>query len=398
MNNPVFLSGLNKIYSRFDIFFVDLWGVVHNGVECYSNALKALKNIKKSKKIVLISNAPRPSNNVQRFLNKINFRKKFYNLLITSGDLTRFYLQNKSKNKSFYHLGPDRDKSLFINLGLKKTSLNKANFVVCTGINNNKDSLNKYSSILKKIKKKKLKMICANPDLIVHRGNQTEYCAGSIAKLYEKMGGKVKYFGKPYKYFYEYIAKAYLEKRIGPAIYEHYIPVFWTEIQISKRYDDTLANKVRTPDNDFLWKLWGLLSTMSKQRNYFTVVQHDDGITMSSKPANLITFAMGGVGNIPLPLTYNDTPEFNTYKNKDKTVFCSFVGSLTHPCREHMVRLLENKPGVFIVTNEWTNDIKEENQLLYLNVMSRSRFTLAPRGYGKTSFRLYEALRLGSIP
>jgi len=200
------------------------------------------------------------------------------------------------------------------------------------------------------------------------------------------------------KYFYEYIAKAYLEKRIGPAIYEHYIPVFWTEIQISKRYDDTLANKVRTPDNDFLWKLWGLLSTMSKQRNYFTVVQHDDGITMSSKPANLITFAMGGVGNIPLPLTYNDTPEFNTYKNKDKTVFCSFVGSLTHPCREHMVRLLENKPGVFIVTNEWTNDIKEENQLLYLNVMSRSRFTLAPRGYGKTSFRLYEALRLGSVP
>ena len=212
MNNPVFLSGLNKIYSRFDIFFVDLWGVVHNGVECYSNALKALKNIKKSKKIVLISNAPRPSNNVQRFLNKINFRKKFYNLLITSGDLTRFYLQNKNKNKSFYHLGPNRDKSLFINLGLKKTSLNKANFVVCTGINNNKDSLNKYFSILKKIKKKKLKMICANPDLIVHRGNQTEYCAGSIAKLYEKMGGKVKYFGKPYKYFYEYICKILKEK------------------------------------------------------------------------------------------------------------------------------------------------------------------------------------------
>ena len=164
MNNPVFLSGLNKIYSRFDIFFVDLWGVVHNGVECYSDALKALKNIKKSKKIVLISNAPRPSNNVKRFLNKLNFSKNFYNLLITSGDLTRFYLKNLTKNKSFYHLGPDRDKSLFINLGLKKTSLNNASFVVCTGVNNKKDSLNKYFLILKKIKKRKLKMICANPD------------------------------------------------------------------------------------------------------------------------------------------------------------------------------------------------------------------------------------------
>jgi HAD superfamily hydrolase (TIGR01459 family) len=179
--------------------------VVHNGIECYSDALKALKNIKKSKKIILISNAPRPTASVQKFLNKINFNKKFYNLLITSGDLTRFYLKNLSKNKSFYHLGPDRDKSLFINLGLKKTSLNNADFVVCTGVNNNKDSLNKYVHILKKIKKRNLKMICANPDLIVHRGDRTEYCAGSIAKLYEKMGGKVKYFGKPYKYFYEYI-------------------------------------------------------------------------------------------------------------------------------------------------------------------------------------------------
>ena len=205
MNNPVFLSGLNKIYSKFDIFFVDLWGVVHNGIECYSEALKVLKNIKKIKKIILISNAPRPSNSVQKFLNKIKFKRELYNLLITSGDSTRHYLKALSKNKSFYHLGPKRDKSLFMDLGLKKSSINNADFVVCTGVNNNKDNLSKYIPTLKKIKKKNLKMICANPDLIVHRGNRTEYCAGSIAKLYEKMGGKVKYFGKPYKYFYKYI-------------------------------------------------------------------------------------------------------------------------------------------------------------------------------------------------
>ena len=204
MNNPVFLSGLNKIYSQFDIFFVDLWGVIHNGIECYSDALKVLKNLKKNKKIILISNAPRPNESVQKFLNQINFNANFYDLLITSGDLTRLYLKNFYKNKSFYHLGPDRDNSLFSNLECKKTSLKNANFVICTGVNNNKDSLNKYFSILEKIKKKNLKMVCANPDLIVHKGGNAEYCAGSIAKLYEKMGGSVKYFGKPYRNVYDY--------------------------------------------------------------------------------------------------------------------------------------------------------------------------------------------------
>jgi len=212
MNNPVFLKGLNEIYSSFDIFFFDLWGVIHNGVQCYSEALKALKNIKKNKKIILISNAPRPNYDVQKFLKKINFSKSFYHLLITSGDVTRSYLKNNYKNKSFYHLGPKRDESLFSNLSLKKTSLNKADFVICTGVNNNKDSIKKYYPILKKINNRKLKMICANPDLIVHRGNVVEYCAGSIAKLYEKMGGKVQYFGKPYKYFYEYIFKILKKK------------------------------------------------------------------------------------------------------------------------------------------------------------------------------------------
>lgn len=205
MNNPVFLSGLSKIYTKFDIFFVDLWGVIHNGIECYSDALKVLKNLKKTKKIILISNAPRPSSSVQKFLNQINFNKNFYHFLITSGDLTRYYLKNFSKNENFYHLGPDRDNSLFFNLALKKTSLKNANFVICTGVNNNNDNLNKYFSILKKIKKRNLKIICANPDLIVHRGDRAEYCAGSIAKLYEKMGGNVEYFGKPYRNIYEYV-------------------------------------------------------------------------------------------------------------------------------------------------------------------------------------------------
>jgi HAD superfamily hydrolase (TIGR01459 family) len=219
MNNPVFISGLSKIYSKFDIFLVDLWGVIHNGIECYSDALNVLKNLKKTKKIILISNAPRPSSSVQKFLNQINFKKSFYDFLITSGDLTRYYLKNFTKKENFYHLGPDRDNSLFSNLMLKKTTLKNARFVICTGVNNNNDNLNKYFSILKKIKKRNLKIICANPDLIVHRGDRAEYCAGSIAKLYEKMGGRVEYFGKPYKNIYEYIFRI-LKKNSKKKIYK----------------------------------------------------------------------------------------------------------------------------------------------------------------------------------
>ena len=219
MNNPVFISGLSKIYSKFDIFLVDLWGVIHNGIECYSDALNVLKNLKKTKKIILISNAPRPSSSVQKFLNQINFNKSFYDFLITSGDLTRYYLKNFTKKENFYHLGPDRDNSLFSNLMLKKTTLKNARFVICTGVNNNNDNLNKYFSILKKIKKRNLKIICANPDLIVHRGDRAEYCAGSIAKLYEKMGGRVEYFGKPYKNIYEYIFRI-LKKNSKKKIYK----------------------------------------------------------------------------------------------------------------------------------------------------------------------------------
>ena len=94
---------------------------------------------------------------------------------------------------------------------------------------------------------------------------------------------------------------------------------------------------------------------------------------------------MGGIGNIPLPLTYDNTDLFESYKNNTKTVFCSFVGSLTHQCRVIMVSVM-NKPDVVIITDNWTNQIKEDKQQLFLDIISKSRFTLAPRGYGKLHF------------
>lgn len=192
-------------------------------------------------------------------------------------------------------------------------------------------------------------------------------------------------FSKMYfeKYFYQYITQLYQDKKITQEQFDSYIPVFWTELQIIPGYDKP--------------QLQSLLDELPKNKPLFTVVQHDDGIVFDV-PSNLITFAMGGTGNIPLPLTYDNLDLFDDYKINAKTIFCSFVGSITHPCREKMLRTLENETGVLLVTDTWTNVIGEERQKLFLNVASKSRFTLAPRGYGKTSFRMYEALRLNSIP
>jgi len=193
-------------------------------------------------------------------------------------------------------------------------------------------------------------------------------------------------FSKMYfeKYFYRYIEKLYSEKKITQELYERYIPVFWTELQFLHQY--------------IKHHLQSAIDKLSKGKSYFTVVQHDDGICLINMPNNVVVFGMGGVGDIPLPLTYDNKELFENYKNNTKTVFCSFVGSLTHPCRERMISVMNEPDVVLITTDIWTFRIETEKQELFLDTTSKSRFTLAPRGYGKTSFRMYEALRLSSIP
>ena len=160
--------------------------------------------------------------------------------------------------------------------------------------------------------------------------------------------------------------------------------MFWTELQIAHGFENIKD------------RLQSVIDKLQKDKTYFTIVQHDDGILIHM-PNNVIVFGMGGIGDIPLPLTYDNTELFEEYKNNNKTVFCSFVGSLTHPCREIMLSVM-NKPDVVLITNNWTNRVEKDKQQLFLQTTSKSRFTLAPRGYGKTSFRMYEALRLNSIP
>ena len=201
------IKGLSEVHSKYDAFFIDLWGVIHNGVELYPEAIKVLENLnKKNKRFVLISNAPRPTKSVQKYLANLKMDKIFLKNVFTSGEAALKTLKKNVYGKKFYHLGPKRDDDLVKEFHENKTNIEKCDFILCTGLfDDQSNSLNYYENLLRKYTK--LKMICTNPDLIVHRGIKTEYCAGTIAAIFERLGGNVIYFGKPYPEIYNFCIK-----------------------------------------------------------------------------------------------------------------------------------------------------------------------------------------------
>jgi len=201
------IKGLNQIQSKYDAFFIDLWGVIHNGIELYPEAIEVLENLSKLKKrFDLISNAPRPSKNVKNFLLKMKMKKSLTNNIFTSGEAALKSLQKNLYGKNFFHLGSKRDNSLFEGFEKNKKELDSADFILCTGLlEYKKNSLSYYEELLKNYIH--LKMVCTNPDLIVHRGEHKEYCAGMLAKIFQELGGQVIYFGKPYSSIYNFCIK-----------------------------------------------------------------------------------------------------------------------------------------------------------------------------------------------
>ena len=201
------IKGLNEVQSKYDAFFIDLWGVIHNGIQPYPDAICVLENLNKlNKRFVFMSNAPRPSKNVEKFLLKLKIDKNLIKNIFTSGEAALQSLQKSSFGKNFYHLGPERDVSLFKGFEKNKKNIENADFILCTGfLDNYEDSLEYYKKILQSYTK--LVMVCTNPDLVVHRGKKQEYCAGTLAEIFKQLGGKIIYFGKPYPEIYNFCIK-----------------------------------------------------------------------------------------------------------------------------------------------------------------------------------------------
>ena len=196
-------EGFKSIAENYDLFYIDLWGVIHNGIELHEGAIYTLKRLLEiNKNFVLLTNAPRPIQTVKEFLEKMGMEEKYRKKVFTSGEAALKYLKKFYPHKKFYHIGPPRDFDLFIDFKKNQSKeISKCQYLLCTGLfEDHNEDLNYYKKLLEKYLGKK--MICTNPDLIVDRGDKRELCAGSVAMIFEKMGGEVIYFGKPYPEVY----------------------------------------------------------------------------------------------------------------------------------------------------------------------------------------------------
>jgi len=198
MTKNLDVTGLKSIVNSYDLFFIDIWGVVHNGINLNKPSIEVLENLSNlNKEFVLLTNAPRPNITVINFLEKMGLSKNFFNNVFTSGEAALKYLIKDLKNKKFFHIGPPRDFDLFKSFQENKVSnINESDYLLCSGLFDDLEDLNYYKNLL--IHHISKKMICTNPDLVVDRGEKREYCAGSVAKIFEEINGEVIYFGKPY--------------------------------------------------------------------------------------------------------------------------------------------------------------------------------------------------------
>ena len=195
--------GLKSIVDNYDLFFIDIWGVIHNGINLNSKAVNVLDNLtNENKEFVLLTNAPRPNITVIDFLKKIGL-KNYHKNVFTSGEAALKYLIKELKNQKFFHIGPSRDFNLFKNFkNLRVLNIEEADYLLCSGLfDEHENDVNYYKKLFKNHTLKK--MICTNPDLVVERGNKRELCAGSVAKYFEEISGEVIYFGKPYPPVYK---------------------------------------------------------------------------------------------------------------------------------------------------------------------------------------------------
>lgn len=198
------VPGLHAIASRYDLVLSDIWGVLHNGLEAHGPAGEALTRYRaEGGTVVLVSNAPRPSRVVVKHLESLGVPRSAYDTVVTSGDLSRAAVAERSA-EVVHHIGPERDVLLFKGLEVRFGTLEEANFVVCTGLfDDEAEAAEDYLPTLERMLLRGLLMVCANPDLVVERGDRLIPCAGAIALLYEERGGPVLYTGKPHQPIYE---------------------------------------------------------------------------------------------------------------------------------------------------------------------------------------------------
>jgi HAD superfamily hydrolase (TIGR01459 family) len=201
---PDIIERFALLAQDYDVLLSDVWGVVHNGIAAFPQACEALARFRAERgPVILITNAPRAGESVQRILDRLGVPRDAYDAIMSSGDVTRGIVKARLSQRVF-HLGPPRDQSIFAGLDVTFAPAETADYVVCSGLfDDTVETPDNYGGLLTAMRARTLSMVCANPDIVVERGDELVYCAGALADAYAALGGEVLYCGKPYAPIYQ---------------------------------------------------------------------------------------------------------------------------------------------------------------------------------------------------
>ncbi|MFS4580588.1 TIGR01459 family HAD-type hydrolase [Phaeobacter sp. C3_T13_0] len=222
------IASLAEVSNRYKALFVDLWGCVHNGITAYPEAVSALKAYRETGGIVvLLTNSPKPRAGVAAQLGEFGVPDDAYDTIATSGDSARSAMFSGAVGRKVYFMGEwERDAGFFEPLKMlddpldvTRVPLKEAEGIVCCGPFDTQADPDVNRPDFLYAKQMGLKLLCANPDIVVDRGEIREWCAGALARLYTEMGGESLYFGKPHPPIYDLARRRLAE--LGQDIADH---------------------------------------------------------------------------------------------------------------------------------------------------------------------------------
>lgn len=204
------ITSLEEISHRYNVLFCDLWGCLHDGTKVFPAAVEALQKFRHGGgSVILVTNSPRPRRSVRAQIAELGAPLDCYDDIASSGDAAQLAMAAGMFGRKVFHIGPQRDLPFFQNedgtpIDVERVPLEQAEGVVCTGLYDDRsESPENYRLTLMRAKARGLKLLCANPDVVVDVGDQRIWCAGALAALYTELGGEAHYFGKPHAPIYQ---------------------------------------------------------------------------------------------------------------------------------------------------------------------------------------------------